>query len=111
MAATVGTVSATDPQEDSLTYRLTVQASDGTNSAASSVDVTVTDVNDVPVFSQDTYAFSIGETAKPWFFLGNVSATDLDEGDSILYHVGLRLTKPLPFVNKVLISRPKGALC
>ena len=145
LAATVGTVPATDSQEDSLTYgvtagngegkfaiggatgaiavaaaldfettgsySLTFQASDGTNSAASSADVTVTDVNDAPVFGQDTYTFSIGETAKPWFFLGKVSATDPDEEHSILDHIGLRLTKPLPCVNKVLISRPKGALC
>ena len=79
LAATVGTVSATDPQEDSITYSitagngegkfaigsatgaiamaaaldfettgsysLTVQASDGTNSATASVHVTVTDAN------------------------------------------------------------------
>ena len=83
LAATVGTVSATDPQEDSITYSitagngegkfaigsatgaiavaaaldfettgsysLTVQASDGTNSATGSVHVTVTDANDAPV--------------------------------------------------------------
>ena len=83
LAATVGTVSATDPQEDSITYSitagngegkfaigsatgaiavaaaldfettgsysLTVQASDGTNSATASVHVTVTDANDAPV--------------------------------------------------------------
>ena len=83
LAATVGTVSATDPQEDSITYSitagngegkfaigsatgaiavaaaldfettgsysLTVQASDGTNSATASVHITVTDANDAPV--------------------------------------------------------------
>ena len=83
LAATVGTVSATDLQEDSIaysitagngdgkfaigsatgaiavaaaldfettgSYSLTVQASDGTNSATASVHVTVTDANDAPV--------------------------------------------------------------
>ena len=100
LAATVGTVSATDPQEDSITYSitagngegkfaigsvtgaiavaaaldfettgsysLTVQASDGTNSAAASVHVAVTDANDAPVPTPaDTPTPTPAPTATP----------------------------------------------
>ena len=42
--------------------------------------------NQAPVFGSSSYSFSIAEDAAVWDTVGTVSATDADEGDSVLYY-------------------------
>ena len=66
-------------------YTLTVEARDRYGNA-SSVTVTVTEVNNAPVFGQSSYAFSVAENARQYSVVGTVAATDAD-GDSPTYHI------------------------
>ena len=43
--------------------------------------------NRAPVFDPATYAFSVAENTTGWQFLGVVSATDPDEGDTVTYWI------------------------
>ena len=114
-------ISATDPEEGTLTYELTgtdaasfridsngqlstkagvtydyesqpsyaftVTVSDGANSVSLPVTVSLTDVNDAPVFSAATYAFSVSEDAAVLAFVGTALATDPDAGDSATHAI------------------------
>ncbi len=69
--------------ETTISYSLTVQATDGTNTDNATVTVTVTDVNDNnPVLSASDKSVSEGTTA-----VETVSATDADAGDSKTYSI------------------------
>ena len=119
----LGTVSATDPENETLTYSLvggnasgsfeidaasgelfyvgsgedhesgttsfdlTVRASDGDQSTDTTVTVSVTDVNEMPAFGQQGYAFDLAESADGStnrVSLGSVSATD-PESSTVSY--------------------------
>ena len=118
--AAVGTVEATDPNGDALsysitagnedgkfsigastgaitvagalnhevtsTYTLTVEASDGTNTAEVEVTITITDVNEPPVFDPASYSFNVLADAAVGAEVGSVSATD-EGGDAVSYAV------------------------
>ncbi len=71
-------------------YAVTVTATDSNDSTLSHslpLTVTVTDVNEPPVFSAETYAFSVSENTAPWTTFGTVMATDPDAGDSALHAI------------------------
>ncbi|XP_040049953.2 protocadherin Fat 3 isoform X3 [Gasterosteus aculeatus] len=67
-------------------YNLTVQATDGTNTAYTQVHITVMDNNDnAPIFSQPTYDVTISEDTPPDTEVVQVLATDRDEHHWLTY--------------------------
>ncbi|XP_055003987.1 protocadherin Fat 3a isoform X1 [Boleophthalmus pectinirostris] len=67
-------------------YNLTVTATDGTNTAATQVHITVMDNNDnAPVFSQPTYDITISEDTPPDSEVVQVLASDRDEHHKLTY--------------------------
>ena len=77
------TVASALDYETASSYSLAVEASDGTNTATAAVAIAVTDANDPPVFDPDSYSFSVSESTQPWTIIGQVTATDEDEGDTL----------------------------
>ena len=68
-------------------FTLTVWASDGTETAETTVTVNVTDVNETPAFAETSYAFDLAENADgstDRVSLGTVAATD-PEGTTLAY--------------------------
>ena len=125
----LGKVSATDPDNDNLTYAITygetdkftinsssgeieyigsgedyetrwkyalgVQVSDSVHNVNKQVAINVNDLDEngndsAPVFSQDSYTFTLNEnqagSPNP-FSIGTVTATDFDTGDTITYSI------------------------
>ena len=80
------TVSGSLDHETTASYELTVQATDGTNTAEVEVSITVTDVNEPPGFDSPSYGFSVVIDAAVGAEVGRVSATD-DSGDPVTYAV------------------------
>ena len=79
---------ATDDGNDDNVYDVTVRAAVGGASAALPVTVTVVDVNEPPVFEQDSYAFELEENRdgrEEPVALGTVTATDA--GDTLTYAI------------------------
>ena len=56
-------------------------------SATASVAVKILDVNEAPVFEQESYAFELAENRIGPVELGAVSATDPDAGDTVRYAI------------------------
>lgn len=62
-------------------YTLVIQATDGKQASTATVHLYVVDVNDnSPVFSAQYYVLEASEAAPPGTTVGQVSATDADEG-------------------------------
>ena len=66
-------------------YEVIVTVSDGTNSAAQTITVTVTDVNEPPVIAAQT--FSVTENATVGTTVGTVAATDEDAGSNLTFSI------------------------
>ena len=66
-------------------YEVIVTVSDGINSAAQTITVTVTDVNEAPFIAAQT--FSIIENAAAGTTVGTVVATDEDAGDNLTFAI------------------------
>uniref|UniRef100_A0AAV2J7I2 Uncharacterized protein n=1 Tax=Knipowitschia caucasica TaxID=637954 RepID=A0AAV2J7I2_KNICA len=84
----VGTIVIARPldAEQRSFYNLTVTASDGTNTAATQVHITVLDNNDnTPVFSQPTYDITISEDTPADSEVVQVLASDRDEHHTLTY--------------------------
>ncbi len=74
--------------ETASSHTLTVQASDGNGGRdTATVTITVTNVNEAPVFNPGSYDFSIAESANTWTSIGRLTATDQDDGDTITYSI------------------------
>ena len=76
-----------DYESGTMSYELTVRASDGGLHSDVSVTVNVTDVQEAPAFGQENYAFSLTENAEGdtiRLSLGRVSAAD-PEGVAVEY--------------------------
>ena len=69
------TVAAALDYETTTSYALTVTASHGVSTATVAVTITVTDVAELPVFGESSYAFSVAEDAAEEGAVGTVSAT------------------------------------
>ena len=73
-------------RETTSSYHLTILAADGGSprrSASATVQVKVTDVNDnTPMFTKQSYLFSVSEATLPNTVIGAVSATDADTGSN-----------------------------
>ena len=83
----VAVASALD-HEAASSYTLTVQASDGNGGMdTATVVITVTKVNNPPVFGSGTYAFTVSESATAGDVVGSVAATDSDAGDELSYTI------------------------
>ena len=81
------TGSGEDHESGATSFSLTVRASDGSETADTSVAITVTDVNETPAFGQANYAFVLAENAdgsSNRISLGTVAATD-PEGTTLAY--------------------------
>ena len=82
------TVAASLDHETVPSYTLTVEVSDGDGGAGeATVSITVSDVNEPPVFGSEAYAFSIAEDAAVDAAVGTVSAPDPDSGDALSYSI------------------------
>ena len=66
-------------------YEVIVTVSDDTNSAAQTITVTLTDVNEPPVVTNQT--FSVTENAAAGTTVGTVAATDEDAGDNLIFSI------------------------
>ena len=88
------------------TYSLTVQASDGSNTATATVVITVTDVveNGAPVFGQASYSFSVMEDTSVNASVGTVTATD-PENATLTYSISAGNTE-----GKFSINSGTGAI-
>ena len=90
--AASGALSYIGPGEDYESepnrYDLTVTATDrGGLSATASVTVKILDLNEAPMFKQDSYSFELAENRIGPVELGAVSATDPDAGDTVGYAI------------------------
>ena len=85
------TVKAGLDYESVSSYRLTLEARRGGAPATATADITVTDVNEPPVFGSETYNFSVAEDTAVWSTVGRLKATDSDAGDTsggtVFYHI------------------------
>ena len=81
------TVAGILDHETTASYTLTVQASDGTNTSAAAVEITVADLNEPPVFETAAYSLTVAEDAAVGASPETVSATDPDEGDGVSYSI------------------------
>ena len=82
------TVAAALDHETTESYSLTVTVEDGSGlSDTATVAITVTNVNEVPSFDSTSYIFTVAENAILGELLGNVSATDPDEHDTLTYSI------------------------
>ena len=70
------TVAGTLDHETTPTYTLTVQVSDGTATANAAATINVADVNEAPVVTAQTTAFTVAEDANNGTTVGTVAATD-----------------------------------
>ena len=78
-------VAGTLDYETAPTYHLIVEARSGPAAAtAVPVTITVTNVDEPPVFDADSYAFSVAEDAHVGAAIGTVTARD-PEGDTVIY--------------------------
>ena len=81
--------SGEDFESGTTQFTLTVRASDGSESADTTVTVDVTDVNETPAFAETSYAFDLAENADgstDRVSLGTVAATD-PEGTTLAYRL------------------------
>ena len=77
--------SAALDHEDEDTYEVTVTVNDGSSTDTIDVTINVTDVNEAPVFSDDSKTLSVAENTAADTNIGSaVSATD-PEGDDLTY--------------------------
>ena len=85
------TVAGSLDYETTASYTLTVEARDGTgedaNKATVQVGITVTNVDEPPVFAESSYSFSVSEDTSSFTIIGTVKATDPDAGDSVTHHL------------------------
>ena len=82
------TVAGALDYEATTSYSLTVQASSsgGAAKATVPVTVTVTNVNEAPVFGAASYAFTVAEDAAIGATIGTAAATD-PEGGTVVYDI------------------------
>ncbi len=81
------TIAGSLDHESTSSYSLTVAATDGDGETGSAtVAVTVTNVNEPPVFDPDSHSFTLAETASVWTILGTVAATD-EDGDTVTHYI------------------------
>ena len=81
------TIAGTVDYETTQTYTLTVQVSDGTNTAEAAVTINVTNINDnAPVVTAQNAAFTVIENAGSGTAVGTVAATDEDE-DNLTFSI------------------------
>ncbi|XP_067890087.1 protocadherin Fat 3a isoform X2 [Heterodontus francisci] len=86
----VGTIVIAKPldTEHRATYNMTVEVTDGTNSAATQVFIKILDSNDNgPVFSQPSYDVTISEDATIYTEILHIKATDRDEKNKLTYSI------------------------
>ncbi|XP_058490764.1 protocadherin Fat 3a isoform X2 [Solea solea] len=84
-AGTIVIAKPLDAEQRSF-YNLTVQATDGTNTAYSQVHISVMDYNDnTPLFSQSTYDVTISEDTPPDTEVVQVLASDRDEHHQLTF--------------------------
>ncbi len=80
-------VAGTLDYETAPTYHLTVEARSGPAAATVvPVTITVTNVDEPPVFGADSYAFSVAEDAPIGAAIGAVAASD-PEGGTVIYDI------------------------
>src|SRR3546814_16795645 len=69
------------------TDSFTVTASDGTDSATQTVNVTVNAVNDAPTFADEEHTVSFEENADVATAVYTAAATDVEEDDTVAYRL------------------------
>jgi len=80
------TLKASADYETQDSYAITVEVSDGTLTASQAVTVSVTDINDAPVFSSGATG-SVSENSATNTVIYDGAATDQDAGDTLTYSV------------------------
>ena len=84
------TLKASADYESQASYSFNVVASDGTNSSSQAVVVAVTNVNESPVFSSNTYTANFADTAAQDIFssvTGTFIASDTDAVSTLTYGI------------------------
>lgn len=83
--------------ETDAVYTLSIQVSDGSLSVTSDLTVYITDVNEVPVFNNDTVEEVVLETETSARVVYIMAATDQDVGDTLVYSINTTTPAPAPF--------------
>ncbi|XP_032878328.1 protocadherin Fat 3 isoform X3 [Amblyraja radiata] len=95
--------------EHRATYNMTVEATDGTNSAVTQVFIRVLDHNDNgPIFSQPSYDVTISEDAAVDTEILHIKATDKDEKNKLTYSIHSSID-PIS-MRKFLLDQSTGRL-
>ncbi|MCK0159718.1 BspA family leucine-rich repeat surface protein [Allomuricauda sp. F6463D] len=69
---------------NAVSHKITVKVSDGEEDASATITINVGDINEVPVFGEESYAFEALEDISDTDAIGTVTATDGD-GDTLEY--------------------------
>ncbi|MCK0162234.1 BspA family leucine-rich repeat surface protein, partial [Allomuricauda sp. F6463D] len=69
---------------NAVSHTITVKVSDGEEDASATITINVGDINEVPVFGEENYAFEASEDISDTDPIGTVTATDGD-GDTLEY--------------------------
>jgi len=72
--------------ETTSSYTLSIMVDDGLDSDYATINLTVTDVDEAPVFNPDTYTFSVAENASYGTLVGTLTATD-PQNDPLLFAI------------------------
>ena len=85
-------------------FTLTVQVSDGPNSATATITINVTDVDEAPIVTAQVMPFSLAESVALGAAVGTVAATD-DDGDVLTFSIASENTG-----NAFAINENTGAI-
>ncbi|MCK0162229.1 BspA family leucine-rich repeat surface protein, partial [Allomuricauda sp. F6463D] len=69
---------------NAVSHKITVKVSDGEEDASATITINVGDINEVPVFGEESYVFEASEDISDTDSIGTVTATDGD-GDTLEY--------------------------
>ncbi|WP_438422714.1 cadherin domain-containing protein [Aquimarina macrocephali] len=67
-------------------HTVTITVNDGTFTTSAQVTITVTDVNEAPVFGNNSTTFTVAEDIAETVIIGTLSATD-EDGDAVNYRI------------------------
>ncbi len=73
--------------ETSTSHSIIVTATDGLLTSSINVTIQVTDVNEPPSFTSNSFAFTVQEGAAADTVIGRLTATDPDAGNTVTYHI------------------------
>ena len=68
-------------------FVLSVDVSDGENTSTSEVTITINGINEAPTFPDEPVSFTVREDSTNGVVVGQVQASDIDEGQTLTYEI------------------------